>query len=165
MTQGDEEMKRKVMELVKYVTQYFILWIDETVTINELLERCHFVWISKDITSKTFPRPRNAKKYRKKINIFHFDEHLSSEEVISRMSDLGYKPATIWHLLYVSIKNPDIQRRFPVVSLGSSCLLDGLRYIPCLPKKETGEYEIFLEEETGPDKNWSSYCHFIGVLK
>jgi len=93
---------------------------------------------------------------------FHFDEPLCSAEVIFKMFELGYKPANIWHLLYLSIRNPDIQRNFSVISLGSPCLLGGIYHVPCLPKKETGEYEIKLEWSGG---DWNSSCRFVGVLK
>lgn len=64
--------------------------------------------------------------------LFHFKRGFSSNSAISEMAKVGYRPATMKELLAFGEKNPELQRKFPIVELGSVTWLGDRPHVGCL---------------------------------
>lgn len=66
------------------------------------------------------------------ICLFHFGRDMPSDPVIAEMPKFWFEPPLIEHCLEFGAQHPEVQRQFPIVFLGSSCLVSGYRRVPCL---------------------------------
>src|SRR5574344_1916264 len=110
---------------ISYIATVFTVTVDETVSVEDAVKTGEFDWSNNDINSTNFPKLTNGQKSDKEITLFHFNKMLSSEAVIAEMDKTGYKPANIWDLIGLAVEEPDLQRKYPIVSLGSVCELGG----------------------------------------
>ena len=62
----------------------------------------------------------------------HFGRDTTSEANIAEMDKLGYRPATYLEAYAVAKANPELQRQFWIVALGSSAMVGGGRYVALL---------------------------------
>ena len=117
--------------------------------------------VNSNITDENFPVPENF-VLGSDPKVFHFDRSISSEDVVKEMDKVGYRPAMIWDLLDFGAKNPEEQRKYPIVGLGSvgwgewlplrSVSLDGRDSERCLYLRWWG-------------RDWFARCRFLGVRK
>ena len=63
--------------------------------LKSLLKPLKLDYISPYITDKNFP----DNKERGKVELIHFNEFLTNEEVLKRLDDKGYRPATLHEML------------------------------------------------------------------
>jgi len=97
------------------------LVIDYTKTIEQAIADGNYDWKNADITAKNFPISLEMieKKIEVSIKLFNFNCDISSEDAISKIDKAGYRPATLVELLVLGFLFPELQRRFPIVALGS----------------------------------------------
>ena len=91
-----------------------------------------------------------------------FGKRIPFEGIISEMDKVGYKPATIWDLLGFAIKEPELQKKFHIVALGSLCKSPGKRRVACLG------YNHLLDRKRlylWYIKEFSNNSRFLGVRK
>lgn len=63
---------------------------------------------------------------------------LYSEDAIAKLDKMGLRPGTVEELLAFGATFPDMQRKFPIVALGSSAELDGRRAVAYLFGGDSG---------------------------
>ncbi|MCG2694907.1 hypothetical protein L6261_02375 [Candidatus Parcubacteria bacterium] len=144
-----------------YITHIFTFLVDETKTVEELVAEGKYNWSNSDVTSKNFPRPENGTKTEKEIALFYFNKTMTSEQVIAEMDKVGYRPATIWELLALGIAQPNLQMEFPIIALGSICVLGGERHVAGLCRDA-----VVRNLPLGWfDLDWHVHCRFAGVCK
>lgn len=112
--------------------------------------------VNLDITAENFPVDSTA-RWDDETRVFHFDKRMSTDAVRAEMDKEGWKPACIWHLLFVGMKNPEWQRQFPIYALGSVWR----RLAPCLYGSD-GERVLGLG---GVGDDWLGGCRFLAVRK
>ncbi len=89
--------------------------------------------------------------------LFWFEADISTENAEKGMTDVGYDPAGIAHLLFFALLHPLLFLRFPLVALGSQ--IDG--YSPFLDG--WGGYRgLGLRHRCYV---WRVWCRFLGVRK
>lgn len=110
---------------ISNITHTFTITIDETKMVEELTIEGKYNWSNSYITSENFPRPEDGTKAEKNIVLFHFEKEMTSEQVIAEMEKEGYRPATTHELLALGIAEPKLQSEFPIIALGSVCVLCG----------------------------------------
>lgn len=150
-----------VTEVVNFIVCTFMILVDETLSVEEAVEAGNFGWSDENIVSKNFPKPANGKKSEKEVVLFHFNKSMSSEAAIAEMDKVGYRPATIWELLGLAVKEPDLQRKFPIIALGSVCELCGIRHVAFL-YEEPDFRGLGLDRFGG---GWGDGGRFAGVRK
>jgi hypothetical protein len=150
-----------VAEVINYIVALFTFTVDETKTVEELVKAGNFDCSNEYITSENFPQKENGQKKEKEIAIFHFGKNMSSDNVIAEMDKVGYKPATIWDLISLAIKEPDLQRKFPIIALSSVCVLGGGRDVACLYGGDSGRKLRLYYFVRG----WFGNGRFAGVRK
>lgn len=117
------------------------LVVDYTKTLDQAIAEGNYDVKDCDINDKNFPIPIKmlGEKVEVYSKLFHFDNRLSSEEIISKMSDAGYRPATLMELLVLGFLFPELQNQFSIIALGSIQLtyhdfktIRHYRFVPCL---------------------------------
>jgi hypothetical protein len=87
---------------------------------------------------------------------------MTSEQVIVEIDKAGYRPAKIEELLALGEAQPDLQRQFPIVALGSVWRdSDGSRYVPYL-SSSAAERGLSLHCF---GRDWSGLYRFLGRRK
>jgi len=115
--------------------------VDCTLSLEEMIKAGNYDWVNSDITAKRFPI-KSAGQDEWEFKMFHFDRSISSEDVVAgiKADDTvnPWQPANIEHLLTYGKNNPEEQRKYPIVGLGSFGQVGGGRGVPCLDGGASG---------------------------
>lgn len=94
--------------------------------------------------------------------LFHFNFGISSEDAISEMNKVGFRPAILMELLFLRATYSELQKQFLIVALGSVWLsLDHTYQVPYLG---IGTYDRELDLDCFSGKWVNRYC-FFGIRK
>lgn len=66
------------------------------------------------------------------LKLIHFGKVMTDKTALEALKARDLRPANLEELLIYARANPDKQKEFPIVALGSSCLWTGGRGSPCL---------------------------------
>lgn len=92
--------------------------------LKQLIKDKKLNYVNENITVENFlDDGRRLKDYK----VFHFDRYISSEGAIKEMAKENYVPANIYELLEYDWNGKDW-----LFALGSSCEVEGRRYVACL---------------------------------
>lgn len=135
----------------------------------DMLEAGHYDWTSENFTEAHFTATPD-RFTTAGTKVYHFDAMMRSVEIEAAMRKEGYEPATLEHLLAYGAENPEEQRQYPIVALGSSTWYDGDpsvappggdRYVPCLYADGGKRFAtLFLN---GPGVTWGAFNRFLAV--
>jgi hypothetical protein len=130
-------------------------------TLTDRIARGRYDWVNSDITEEHFPTSVPA-DYDVEYKLFHFNHTISSDDAIKEMEKEGFRPGTLVELLALGETNPELQKQFPIVALGSTWQSPrGHRYVPCLYWGGSGR-GLGLRW-FGID--WVDVCRFLAVRK
>lgn len=115
-------------------------------------------WGNSSITDEKFPSEESGKK-EVVTALFHFNQSISSDEAITLMEQEGFRPSTMKELLAFGEKNPEEQRNYPIIALGSVAHLDGYRSVGYLRRDGSGR-SVGLSCDDG---DWHSDYRFLAV--
>jgi hypothetical protein len=146
--------------LATAIATVFHLIVDYNVSLSDMVKAGHYDRVADGIVESNFPR---IKFEVEKIDVAfdHFDRSISSDSAVAEMDKVGYRPATIEGLLVFGAKNPEVQRQFPVVALGSSCVVGGCRYVAYLDGYGSGR-GLYLRSWR---HDWDGRSRFLAVGK
>ena len=138
--------------------------VDCTKSLDEMIKAGNYDWVDSGITAKRFPiKSTGADEWEFKM--FHFDRSISSEDAVAGIkaddSANPWQPAGIEHVLTYGKENPEEQRKYPIVALGSVGGVGGNRYVPYLGGHDS-ERGLRLRWWDG---DWGACCRFLGVRK
>jgi len=132
----------------------------KVLSLKDMIAAGRYDWVNSDITEKRFPMPKDF-VLGAEPKVFHFDRDISSEKAIALMDADGYRPATIFDLLDYGAKNPEEQRKYPILALGSVALIYGDRCVAFLHRDDSERHlDLFWF-----DFGWSAFCRFLAVRK
>lgn len=136
------------------------IWLSEAVALSltDLISAGKYDLVNSDIKDENFPIDESINP-NEKTHLFHFDREMSSDAIKVEMDKEGWKPATIWHLLILGIKNPELQKQFPIIALGS--VWRGL--VPYLYWHDFGRKRSLNLNRV--DDGWLDHCRFLAVRK
>lgn len=120
-------------ELMKFLRKE-PCWVSKplaTLSLAEMIRVGSYDWVNVNIKEANFPMPEGF-TLGTEPKLYHFNRSISSENAIEEMKKDGFRPATIWDLLDYGAKNPELQRLFPMVALGSVEEVGGNRSVACL---------------------------------
>lgn len=130
-------------------------------TLAQLIKECKFDWTNPDITEEHFPK----QPVRGKVELMHFGKYISSQDAIKKMTERGLKPANIYELLEFGKENPDEQRKYPIVGLGSAWHHPlGYRFVPYLDWGGSGRGLGLQWFGGGWGRNYRFACVRTGTL-
>ena len=109
-----------------------LLSVDYTSSFDDMIKAGKYNWVNANINSKCFPI-RGEGRVEFKTKLFDFDHGISSEYVRKEIVASGWQVAGTEHLLAYGAKNPDEQRKYPIVALGAVGMTgDCYRRLLCL---------------------------------
>jgi hypothetical protein len=103
-------------------------------SIEDLVAAGDYDSTNRDVTDNNFPSSESSEK-EVEFGMFHYGECISSEKAIANMEEAGFRPATMKELLSYGEKNPEEQREYLIIALGSHgshALLKGDPSVGCL---------------------------------
>lgn len=163
---GGEEAAEKflrgelVVSYLEHVESAHTLTVNYDLPLADMVKVGGYGWVDENITPTNFP-PSGKGTMKVEGALFHFGKSMKSEAVITEMEKQGYRPATIAELLALGQTKPDLQREYPIVALGSSCVVGGNRSVPCLFEGSRGRHCCLLWFVN----EWRGGCRFLGVRK
>lgn len=149
-----------VSEPAYYVESTQTLTVNYDISLADALVLGKYDSVNGNITQANFP-PSGKGTQTIEAALFHFDKTMTSKRVIAEMNKAGYRPATIEELLALGQVNPDLQRKYPIVALGSSCVVDGGRNVSYL-SWGSNERKCNLSRF---DFDLNDRCRFLAVRK
>ena len=126
-----------------------------------------FDWVDPDYSRAKFEPIERCKGVIREarevvLQYSHLGRDATTEEVLAEMERLGLRPALYEELLVFCRQNPDEQRKFPVVALGSVWVgSDGCRGVAYLDGDGV-ERDLYLYWGGG---RWVGDCRFLAVSK
>ena len=97
----------------------YTVTVNHDQTVKQLIKAGKYDWINDDITDINFPSDEEGKA-QLEIFLLSFNRHISSEDAIEKIDKQGLRPATLKELLGLGSQHPDLQRKNPIVALGST---------------------------------------------
>lgn len=138
VTPEGEAVLGKVAELIvatgipKATATAFTVTMDYTKTVEQMVEAGTYDWKNKDINSENFPVNRRESG-KVEVHLIHFNRFISSDDATKELDRMGFRPAELPELLALGAKQPDEQRKYPIVVLGSAWQHPlGFRLVPAL---------------------------------
>jgi len=116
--EGEEIVAEMAKAVVSHGRPTYSVVVDYTKTLAEMVSAGEYDYVSSDITTDHFPIEGKGQR-EVEVVLFHFNRVVSSEEVISELEKAGYRPARIEELLTLGAERPELQKEFPIISLGS----------------------------------------------
>lgn len=127
-------------------------------SIADSLKAGKYDWKNDNLTDANFPSKEKG-ECEVEFGLFHFNKTISSDDAIAKMKTEGFRPATIRELLAYGEKNPEVQREFTIVALGSVARLDGHRGVGFLGWGFSGRFaDLFC-----CDGVWDGGYRFLAV--
>ena len=138
----------------------YLVTVRKDRTLVQMIEAGKYDWVNSDITSERFPDIGPDGEYE--LVLVHFNRVVSTEEALAEIRRRGLDPATLVQLLALGENFPDVQRQFPVIALGSCCVLSGgYRCSPCL--SVSGHRRRLNLDWLGD--GWHGDCRFLAFRK
>lgn len=134
--------------------------VDYSLSLEQMIAAGKYDWSNSDITAKRFPL-KGSGKVELEPKLFYFGRDMSSDNVIAEMDKEGFRPCTIEELLAIGEQHPELQRKFPLVALGSVAEIGGCRYVAYL-RRRGSERELDL---LWFGNDWGDICRFPAVRK
>ena len=116
-------------------------------------------WVNSNINEENFSPETLALGSEPKL--YHFNCNTSLENAITLMDKDGYRPGTLGDILTYGAKNPEEQREYPIIALGSVVSVGGSRYVACLAGDDS-ERGLDLYWFGG---GWGARYRFLAVCK
>lgn len=140
------------------IPETLTITVDYGLSFVEMIAAGGYDWKNGDITEERFP-VKGIGKVERDVELVHYGYDISSEDAVKDLAKRGLRPATIEELLAFGTKYPDLQRKFPIVALGSSARVSVFRYVPCLCGSDARR-DLYLYW-CGDD--WDGCCRFLAV--
>lgn len=136
--------------------------VDYDLSLADMIATGIYDWTNSDITAEHFPFIGEGKA-EMAIELVHFGRIIEDgDECLRELDKMGLRAATLPELLAFGAKYPDMQRRFPVVALGSIWQRrDGDRNVPALWERDRGRRLDLRWFE----HRWREHCRFAAVRK
>jgi hypothetical protein len=132
--------------------------VDYSQSLTTMIADGHYDEVHRDIT------PRNFRIFSRgfrqiELTLLQFKHPVAPLKAVMLMKRQNCRPATVEELLALGSQHPDLQRRIPIVGLGSARVVENRRYVLCLGGSESsrslGLAVIY--------RRWSIYYRFAFV--
>lgn len=138
----------------------FKVTVDYTLDLAAMIKAGKYDWVNEHISVKNFPiKGRGTTEIE--LMLVHLDRYATTKEVEAELDKRGLRAATLEELLALGAAQPELQRQFPIVALGSRCVLRRSESVPVLCRSI---------DERGLDlgyygDGWNFYYRFLVVRK
>jgi len=107
-----------VDKIVDTASDLLRVTVDYTKSIAEMIKVNNFGWFNDDVTDKHFP-VKGSGQSELEFKVHDFGRAISSEDAIAEADKMGFRVAEPIEGLAFAVKYPDVQRKNPIVVLGS----------------------------------------------
>ncbi|TSC92340.1 MAG: Uncharacterized protein CEN92_8 [Candidatus Berkelbacteria bacterium Licking1014_96] len=172
--QGKEVLRRMVQAMIAVMHEAwgmvrYAIAVNYRLSLDEMIAAVNCDWVNENIAkSKEFRQEIEIAAAVKRVQqedlsavLLHLKHEATSQEVLKEMEKRGLRAATLAELCAFGAKHPEFQREFPIIGLGSYCVLGGGRQVPVLWGFASGR-SLYLYY---PDFRWRAYCRFLAVSK
>lgn len=106
------------------------LWItvNRRLSLAEMIAAGQYDLVHSDITAERF-LITGTDESKLKAEIIHFNRNMSSDDVLAELDKMGLRPGTAEEALAFGATFPEMQRKFPIVALGSFLEVRGTRAV------------------------------------
>lgn len=141
----------------------YMVTIDYDMPLADMIEVGSYDWVNDDITAKPFP-PNKRESCKVELYVLHFGRDMTTKEVLAELDKRDLRFAELPELLALGAAHPDLQRKFPLVALGSEWRRrDGDVGVPSLCGY--GDVRRLFLYWSGPQDGWDDLCRFVAVRK
>lgn len=128
-------------------------------SIQELKEAAKFDgYVNSDVNDRNFPEEKRPEEKNKEAILVCLGAYATGDDAEAVMKHLHLRPGTVKELLSLSIDNPDKQREFPIVEVGSVWLRpSGRRHVAFLFRWHGGRHLNLAWRGS----EWSEDCRFL----
>jgi len=155
-----DQIAKLIIEARPAAQAIYKVTVDYGKTLGEMIGACRLDWVNRDLTQEHFPITGEGVQ-EVEVILFHFNRAMRSYRVLAEIKKQGYRPATLPELLALGASQPELQRQFPIVCLGSAWWSPcGDRGVPCLGWDSSGRC---LNLSWFDDYDWDGYCRFLAV--
>lgn len=102
----------------KAMETFAALTVDYGQTLDAMIAAGRYDWKNDDITAKHFP-VQGEGQAEVEITLVHIGRDMSTDNVLKELDTRGLRPAKIEELLALGASQPELQRQFPIIALGS----------------------------------------------
>ncbi|MCX6717583.1 MAG: hypothetical protein NTU76_02815 [Candidatus Taylorbacteria bacterium] len=163
---GDESILAKIVQGAVEITLRVVSFLTATSkqvvnydrSIADSLKAGKYGWKNDGITDANFPSTETGER-EVEFGMFYFNKNTESDANIAQMKSEGFRPATMKETLAYGEKNPEEQRKYPMIGLGSVALLSGYRLVAYLygdGSWRDARLNFCVNE-------WNGRCRFLGV--
>jgi len=161
---GGQEVKQAVDSVAR-------IFVDYTKPLQRLIDDNHFNYVNSGITEEYFPIIKRLNN-KVKIRVFSTQDLVgetkcvTSKEALKALTEKGYRPAELPEGLAYAKANPNEQKKYPIVVLGSigqgwSGWWPSYRAVPYF-HSWNDERHLFMN---GVKLDWISRSRFLAVRK
>ncbi|MBN1325778.1 hypothetical protein JW977_02245 [Candidatus Falkowbacteria bacterium] len=163
----DSKLVKQIAELImsgrQKASDTYKVVVDYSKTLTEMIQLGNYSYANNDITDRHFPI-QGSGQHEVELVLVHLNKDATIKEVLAHLDGLGLKPASIEHLLTFGAANPNVQREFPIVALGSVWVDGhgdrGYPYLRC--SGDERELRLYWCDD---DDHWSGHCRFLALRK
>src|SRR3989338_4311673 len=145
--------------LRKALAAMYHLVVDYAQSLQQMIAAGHYDWVNSDI-EKNFSVQGNG-RVELDAELIHFNRSIGSDEALKELDRLGYRAGTAEELLAFGAANPEKQREFPIVALGTVRRVGSDRLVLSLLFDRLSR-DLFL---LWFDIDWSDDFRFLAVRK
>ena len=136
--------------------------VDYDQRLRKLIKANKYGWVSPYINSRSFPNQAyEVGKKEQQFKLYRFDHATESDFVTAEMKKDKMRPATLRELLAYGKANPELQREFHIIALGSICLDTASPYVCGLCGHITARRLFCYSDFHG----WEAGFRFLAVNK
>lgn len=116
-----KDIARLIVECGQRVRNTFRLVVDYGLSLAQMIAAGKYDWVNSDITAEHFPVSGQGKQ-AVEVELWRLNKYFKNgDEVIAELERVkpDYRPATLPELLALGAAQPELQKQFPIVALGS----------------------------------------------
>lgn len=158
-----QEVGKPIEQLAKNC--YKVL-LDYGQTLQQMIANGKYNYANSNITSGNFPMTGNGKQ-EVIVELVHYGRDMATDDVLKDLESKGMRPAILPELLAFGATNPEKQREFPIIALGSVWHdRGGDRSVPYLGRDGSRrELNLGWGDGRWGDGRWDDDCRFAAVRK
>jgi hypothetical protein len=146
------------LRVISFLTSTTKQTVNYNRSITDSLTAGKYDWKNENITDANFPSKEEGER-EVEFGLFHFNKTTKSDDNVAQMKKEGFRPATMKELLVFGEKNPEEQRKYPIIALGSVAKLGGIRRVGYLYGNGSARDVRLLCYAC----EWRDDCRFLGV--
>jgi len=135
--------------------------VDYGQSLDTMITAGRYDWKNGDINDQNFPIS-GRRTSETEIALFHFNKGMSTDAVLAELDKRGFRAATLPELLALGADQPELQRQFPIIALGS-VWRDPIG-IRCVAYLDGSGAERYLNLYWY-GRDWKDICRFAAVRK